>query len=270
MIKREPTPHSAAAFEPRLDIVPPAQRRLWQELSDTPADFTLYGGTAIALRLGHRPSADFGFFASAPFVPNALLRRVPYLKGAALRQSAPNTLTVTVERSGAVEVSFFGGLGLGQVAPAQTAIGPRIKVASLLDLAGCKVAVVTQRAELKDYVDIHALLMKAHIPLAQMLAAATIIYGADFSPLLLSKRWPIMKMMRWTPTDVRQDPITAGAVDLIPAGTHGGPQGRGDHETASSQRDPDLAPASYGPIERLHPVRFLTYVMTYGRSRSSP
>jgi Nucleotidyl transferase AbiEii toxin, Type IV TA system len=132
MIRREPTANSSAAFKPRLDILPPAQHRLWPELSETPKDFTLYGGTAIALRLGHRPSADFDFFASAPFAPNALLRRVPYLKEGTMQQSAPNTLTVTVERGGPVQVSFFGGLDLGQVASAETAIGPGIKVASLM------------------------------------------------------------------------------------------------------------------------------------------
>jgi hypothetical protein len=216
MIRREPTADSSATFKPRLDILPSAQNRLWPELSDTPEDFTLYGGTAIALRLGHRPSADFDFFASTPFVPNDLLREVPYLKGATVRQSAPNTLTVTIERDGPVEVSFFGGLGLGQVALAETAIGPGIKVASLLDLAGCKVAVVTQRAELKDYIDVHALLMKAHIPLSEMLAAATIIYGNEFSPLLSLKALAYHddQTLAGLSADIRQDLITAvSAVD---------------------------------------------------------
>jgi hypothetical protein len=216
MIGREPTASSSAAFKPRLDILPLAQRRLWPELSDTPEDFTLYGGTAIALRLGHRPSADFDFFAYTPFVPNALLQKVPYLKGATVRQSAPNTLTVTIERDGPVQVSFFGGLDLGQVASAETAIGPGIKVASLMDLAGFKVAVVTQRAELKDYIDVHALLMKADIPLAEMLAAATIIYGTEFSPLLSLKALAyhddpaLARLSR----EVRRDLVTAvSAVD---------------------------------------------------------
>jgi hypothetical protein len=216
MIKHEPTDSSSATFQPRLDILPAAQRRLWPELSDTPEAFTLYGGTAIALRLGHRPSADFDFFASTPFVPNALLQTVPYLSGAAVRQSAPNTLSVTIEREGPVQISFFGGLGLGQVAAAETAIGPRIKVASLLDLAGLKVAVVTQRAELKDYVDVHALLMKAHIPLAKMLTAATIIYGTEFSPLLALKALAYHEdhALAGLSRGVRQDLIAAvGAVD---------------------------------------------------------
>jgi hypothetical protein len=216
MIRRNPTADSSAPFKPRLDILPSAQHRLWPELSDTPEDFTLYGGTAIALRLGHRTSADFDFFACTPFVPNALLQKVPYLKGATVRQSAPNTLTVTVERDGPVQVSFFGGLNLGQVASAETAIGPAIKVASLIDLAGFKVAVVTQRAELKDYIDVHALLTKADIPLAEMLAAATIIYGTEFSPLLSLKALtyhddPALARLS---TEVRQDLVTAvSAVD---------------------------------------------------------
>jgi len=37
-------------FTPRLDRLPPAQKRLWPELRNAPdLGFTLYGGTAIAL-----------------------------------------------------------------------------------------------------------------------------------------------------------------------------------------------------------------------------
>jgi hypothetical protein len=54
MNTRAPGAPLLATFEPRLDVLPPAQQRLWPELSQTPEAFTLYGGTAIALRLGHR------------------------------------------------------------------------------------------------------------------------------------------------------------------------------------------------------------------------
>jgi len=40
------------AFQPRLDILPP--RALWAEPDATPDHFTLYDGTTLALRLGHR------------------------------------------------------------------------------------------------------------------------------------------------------------------------------------------------------------------------
>ncbi len=195
-------------------MLPPAQRRLWPELVDTPPEFTLHGGTAIALRLGHRPSIDFDWFATEPFAPDELMQKVPYLKGASVRQSSSNTLTVTVNRDEPVQLSFFGGLDLGQVAPAGIAAGPEIKVGSLIDLAGFKVAVVMRRAELRDYIDVHALLTKANIPLAEMLAAASIIYGDQFSPLLSLKALAYHDdaALRELPANVRRDLTAAVAV----------------------------------------------------------
>jgi Nucleotidyl transferase AbiEii toxin, Type IV TA system len=175
------------SFTPRLDVLPPPQRALWDELAATPGDFTLYGGTAIALRLGHRQSVDFDFFSTIPFNPATLTDKVPYLSPCSVLQSEANTLCVSVERQGPVKLAFFGGLRLGQVTTAEFAEGPRISVASLLDLGGTKAAVVTQRAELKDYLDIHALLTQAKLPLADMLAAAAAIYGEQFNPLVSLK-----------------------------------------------------------------------------------
>jgi hypothetical protein len=149
----------------------------------TPGDFTLYGGTAIALHLGHRQSIDFDFFAQTSFEPDALLRQIPYLKGAVVRQSSPNTLTTTVERTGPVQVSFFGGLGLGQVEAPDVIKDLNLAIASLVDLAGTKAKVIIQRVEPKDYIDVHALMTKGGIPLANMLAAASIIFGPQLNPL---------------------------------------------------------------------------------------
>jgi hypothetical protein len=128
-----------------------------------------------------------------------------------VRQSAPDTLTVTVERGGPVQLSFFGGLDLGQVGPADRAAGPGIKVASLPDLAGFKVAVVPQRVELKDYIDVHTLLTRARIPLATMLAAAKVIYGSQFVPLLALKALAYLDApaLAELPAEMRRDLIAA-------------------------------------------------------------
>ena len=56
-------------FTPNLSILPEPQRRLWAELRDTPKTFVLYGGTALALRLGHRQSQDFDFSPTFLFKP---------------------------------------------------------------------------------------------------------------------------------------------------------------------------------------------------------
>ncbi len=270
----EPTADAPAPFKPRLDILPPAQRRLWPELSQTPEEFTLYGGTAIALRLGHRTSLDFDFFASRPFVPNELMQRIPYLRGAIVRQVAPDTLTVTVERDGAAQVSFFGRLDLRQVAPADRAMGPGIKVAALVDLAGFKVAVVTQRAELKDYIDVHALLTKADIPLARMLAAAAVIYGPEFDPLLALKAlaYHEERALARLSADMRRDLVAAvRATDprRLPKLVSGEDKAGAIMKSLPCNADL-LRIASlvvwFEPPERTlaEPVRFLTYAMTYG------
>lgn len=50
-----------------MDVLPPAQQAIWPELRPAPGlGYCLYGGTAIALRLGHRFSIDFDFFSARP------------------------------------------------------------------------------------------------------------------------------------------------------------------------------------------------------------
>jgi hypothetical protein len=99
---------------------------------------------------------------------------------------APNTLTCRVDRGGAVLVSFFGGLGLGHVAERDEVRGMALYVASLLDIAGTKMAVVQKRAEVKDYLDIDALLRHG-VDLPMALAAGSVVYGRSFNPLITLK-----------------------------------------------------------------------------------
>src|SRR5260370_7721474 len=101
-------------FKPNLSILPEPQRQLWAELRNTPKTFVLYGGTALALRLGHRQSEDFDFFSNLPFHPNALRDSIPYLKHAEMTQFQDNTLTAVVDRNGPVKLSFFGSLGINR------------------------------------------------------------------------------------------------------------------------------------------------------------
>jgi len=171
---------------PRLDILPPAQRRLWDELTAIPPEFVLYGGTALALRLGHRASEDFDFFSNQSFQPDELERRIPFLKGSVRLQSSPNTLVSSVDRDGPVKVSFFGGLAIRRVQDPDRVEGPGISIAALLDLAATKVKAVQDRAEAKDYVDVDRLLEEG-IDLGDALGAARAVYGRPFNPLLSLK-----------------------------------------------------------------------------------
>ena len=174
-------------FAPRLDILPPPQRRLWDELAAVPAEFVLYGGTAIALHLGHRQSVDFDFFGSRPLDPIHLVPAIPFLADATATQREPNTFSCLVDRGGIVKLSFFGLPGIPRLLPPPIAPDNGLQVASLLDLAGMKASVVQVRAEAKDYLDIDAVLTDGRIDLPAALASARAIYGPAFNPLATLK-----------------------------------------------------------------------------------
>lgn len=169
----------------RLEILPPSQRRLWDELAQVPGEFTLYGGTALALRLGHRHSVDFDFFGDRELDASSLADRIGFLKDAAVVERERNTLTAIVDRGGPVKVSFFGVPALRRLErPSQAGNG--LRIAGLLDLAGTIVSVVQVRPEAKDYLDIDALI-HAGIDLPRALAAGTAIYGPSFNPQITLK-----------------------------------------------------------------------------------
>ncbi len=143
-------------IEPRLDALPPPQRRLWPEL---------------------RATVD----------GSRLLADVPYLRRASVVQREENTLTCIVDRDGPVRVSFFGGLALNRVNSPQRAAAAGILVASLLDLGATKAHVVQSRAFSKDYIDLDALTQLGGVPLSSMLGAAAAVYGRHYNPLLTVK-----------------------------------------------------------------------------------
>ena len=95
-------------FSPHLEILPPSQRTLWEELREVSREFVLYGGTALALHLGHRNSAVFDFFGSRTLDLSQIEQGISFLKGANIIQRDKNTLSAIVDRGGPVKVSFFG------------------------------------------------------------------------------------------------------------------------------------------------------------------
>lgn len=174
-------------FSPRLDVLPPSQRRLWDELAAVPLEFVLYGGTAIALQLGHRHAVGFDVFGNRALDAMRLVPAVPFLDGATVTKREPNSFSCLVDRGGVVKLSFFGLPGIPRLLPPLIAPDNGLRIASLLDLAGMKASVVQMRAEAKDYLDIDAMLTDGRIDLPMALASARAIYGAAFNPLATLK-----------------------------------------------------------------------------------
>lgn len=146
--------------------------------------FVLYGGTAIALRLGHRHSVDFDFFTHLPLDRAVLKQSLPWFASAVVLQDEPESMTVL--SPGGVKVSFFGGLKVGRVGEPEASEDGLIIAASLEDLLAFKLKLVVQRVEAKDYLDVAAIL-RSGLPLTRGLAAAEALFAPDLPPMVVLK-----------------------------------------------------------------------------------
>jgi hypothetical protein len=167
-------------LEPKLDVLPAAQKEIWSNLAPAAhLNFVLYGGTAIALHLGHRESLDFDFFRSDSLDKDQISAKFQFVPGSTVLQDAPETLVVLAEMpAGPVKVSFFGGIRFGRVNdPLETCDGTLL-VASLDDLMA-----TLDRAEAKDYWDI-AKMISAGVSLSVGLSAFTKMFDGESAQVL--------------------------------------------------------------------------------------
>lgn len=170
-------------FKPRIDVLPTSQRKVWPALKGVAAlGFVLYGGTAIALRLGHRASVDFDFFTDRVLDRPALLEALPILSRSRVLQDTPDTITALVPVGrGKVKISFFAALRIGRIGTPDWTDDGVLQVASLDDLFATKIKALLQRVEAKDYLDV-ATMLENGADLSAGLAAARTLYGETFQP----------------------------------------------------------------------------------------
>src|SRR4051812_34166972 len=88
-------PSMPRCLDPHLAVLPRAQRDVWSALAPAaPLSFVLYGGTAIALHLGHRHSVDFDFFRAKPLEKDEIRWQIEIVSAATPLQDQVNTLVV--------------------------------------------------------------------------------------------------------------------------------------------------------------------------------
>ena len=111
--------------------------------------FYLAGGTALALRYGHRLSRDLDFFASQAFDEERLLLGMRELSGFSLAARAPQTLHAIVQET---KVSF-----LGYPYPVLFPPAPyrEVAVADPRDIACMKISAIASRGARRDFVDLY-------------------------------------------------------------------------------------------------------------------
>jgi len=185
---------SMRTFAHQMAILPAEQQQTWPYLAPlVPLGFVLYGGTAIALRLGHRASVDFDFFLDQPWRKSLVLKTIPFLAHAQTVQDTPDTWTVLALPPGApgaspnpVKLSFFGAITLGRIGEPELTVDGVVCVASREDLLAHKLKVMLQRVEAKDYIVVAALL-RSGVALETGLAGAVTLFGPNFQPTVSLK-----------------------------------------------------------------------------------
>lgn len=202
---------------PYWNVLPKAQATLWERFLGLPEHFVLYGGTALALQLGHRNSVDFDFFSAQPIAPRQLYETLDFLAKGRITQEERNTLTVQANtKDGPVYVSFFGGLGLRCV-DLPTRVPPGVSLAGVRDIFGCKCAAIQQRESLKDLQDICALLRHG-LSLVEGLGCSRAIYGNSFNPRITLMALSYPPALEGLPEEDRQLLAQAvGAIHNVPA-----------------------------------------------------
>lgn len=174
-------------IRPLLEILPEPQQRIWPALARLSPHFILYGGTAVALRLGHRVSVDFDFFSDIEIDEAAKEEILQLFDVDSILQNDQNTLVFDVVVDGhPVKLSFFGGLGFGCVSVSDVTDDGVACIASLEDLLAHKLKAIHDRAEGKDYQDIAVMLMNGQ-SLARGLAAREALFGSSVPSMLTLK-----------------------------------------------------------------------------------
>jgi hypothetical protein len=160
-----------------FEILSRVQARLLPELAYLKRQkFYLAGGTALALQLGHRESADFDFYSLRHFDGERFLVQ---LRDAAKRVELVqmNTDTLILKCEGVMVSLFYypyplleSLLDLGDVL-----------VASVEDIAAMKLVAIIQRGRHRDFIDLHRMLES--LSLESMLKLAQHKYR-EFNPYL--------------------------------------------------------------------------------------
>ena len=176
-----------ATLAPNFARMPPSQQTLWPELRPSvELGFVLYGGTAVALHLGHRRSVDFDFFHERALAAEQIRAAFAFLRRATTLQESKDPLVVMVSASRpgsrhGVKVSFFCGMSFGRIGEPLLCDDGVVQVASLDDLMAHKLKVIPQRSEKKDYEDVVEVIGGGGRR-ARGLAGARLLFGNAFQP----------------------------------------------------------------------------------------
>lgn len=142
--------------------------------------FYLAGGTALALQIGHRVSADFDLFSPKPINKTLLAEVERLFTGKKVRVSVNNRqeLTAFVDD---VKITF-----LHYPFPVLQKLSKHdgVNILGIPELAATKAYTIGRRGTFKDYADLFFILKEKYADLSEIIAIAEKKYQEDFNARL--------------------------------------------------------------------------------------
>ncbi len=174
-------------MKPHLEILPKAQKEIYPLLSSLKdMGFVLFGGTAIAMHLGHRESVDFDFF-NAKSIKDKIrqIKAIDNIKIDTIITQTDETLTYITDNG--VKLSFFGTLEFVDLAKPVLGGDGVLNIADLQSLLATKLKAICDRAEHKDYFDIVCILKNSDLSLRDGLNTLEKFFDLDFPSVNILK-----------------------------------------------------------------------------------
>ena len=123
-------------------------------------EYYMIGGTALSLQLGLRESFDFDFCVPLQFNNEILLEELEKMGEVKIKQNQKGTCDVVLD---GVQISFFYYPNKVINEFVNTTEMPKLKIASILDIAIMKIVAIGGRGAKKDFFDLYNIIKKCNI-----------------------------------------------------------------------------------------------------------
>ena len=148
------------------NIIDKDRYKLLKDIIETVTIPTYYmiGGTALSLQMGLRESFDFDFCVPTQFNNELLLEELGKIGEMKVKQNQSGTCDVILN---GVQVSFFyyPNKIINELVKPQEM--PKLRIASILDIAIMKVAAIGGRGAKKDFFDLYNIINKCKISIKE-------------------------------------------------------------------------------------------------------
>ena len=128
-------------------------------------DYYMIGGTALSLQLGLRESYDFDFCVKSQFNNEILLSELKNIGNVEVLQNQKGTCDVLLN---GVQVSFFYYTNKVIKDFVRAEEMPKLKIASVLDIAIMKIVAIGGRGAKKDFFDLYNIIEKCNITIDEL------------------------------------------------------------------------------------------------------